>query len=353
MKNQRLIYFRVGLFVLITVSIFIMIVFLLTGEQKLFEKSYTLNTSFKNAAGLINGAAVRLSGVRIGAVTNIDFAKHPQGEKVIEVSMRINKEGIQRLNPDAKATIRTEGLLGDKYIEIIPGEEKPLASPPEIVQIESHTPLEISTIIGQSGDLLANVISISKNLNRIVKGFGEEENIKNINKTIASVKVSSETIQRNLEAIENSNSILNTMIYGPKDKKGKPLDENTLVKLNKLVDEINNGDGTLHALIYNKELSVDIDNTFANISTASEKLNGEDGVVTELQETMINFRQISDMLRGGDGTLGALLIDPSIYDSLKGILGEAERSKFVRAAVRYLVDQEKASQPEDADSATN
>lgn len=353
MKNQRLIYFRVGLFVLIAVSIFIMIVFFLTGDQSIFEKSYTLNTSFKNTAGLIKGAAVRLSGVRIGAVTGIDFAKQPEGEKVIEVSMKINKEGIQRLNPDAKATIRTEGLLGDKYIEILPGEEPPLASPPEVVRIESQTPIEISSIIGQSGDLLTNVISISKSLNRIVKGFGEEENISNINKTIASVKASSEAIQKNLEAIEGSNSILNTMIYGPKDNKGKSLDENTLVKLNKLVDEINSGDGMLHTLIYNKELSEDIDSTFANISDASSKLNGEDGVVTELQETMINFRQISDMLRGGDGTLGALLIDPSIYDSLKGILGEAERSKFVRAAVRYLVDQEKASQPEDADSAAN
>ena len=353
MKNQRLIYFRVGVFVLIAVSIFIMIVFFLTGEQSLFERSYTVNTSFKNTAGLINGAAVRLSGVRIGAVTNIDFAKHPEGEKVIEVSMKITKEGISRLNPDAKATIRTEGLLGDKYIEIIPGKESPLASPPEVVRIQSQTPFELGSILGQSGDLLANVISISKNLDRIVGGFGEEENIKNINKTIASVKASSEAIQKNLEAIENSNGILNTMIYGPSDQKGNKIDENTLVKLNKLVNEINNGDGTLHTLIYDEELSTDIDNTFANISEATGKFNGEDGVVTELQETMINFKEISDMLRGGDGTLGALLIDPSIYDSLKGILGEAERSKFVRAAVRYLVDQEKENQLDGNPSATN
>ena len=353
MRDLRVIYFRVGLFVLIAVSIFTLIVFFLTGEQNIFEKSYTLNTSFKNTAGLIKGAAVRLSGVRIGAVTAIDFAKQPQDEKVIEVKMKITKDGMERLNPDAKATIRTEGLLGDKYIEIIPGQEKPLPSPPDVVRIESETPFELGTILGQSGDLLANVISISKSLDRIVKGFGEEDNISNINQTIASVKASSEAIQKNLEAIEGSNSILNTMIYGPKDKKGKELEENSLIKLNKavtkldkLMDEINNGDGTLHTLVYDKKLSKDIDNTFANISSASDKLTGENGVVTELQETMSNFREISAMLRGGDGTLGALLIDPSIYDSLKGILGEAERSKFVRAAVRYLIDEEKANQSE-------
>lgn len=351
MRNQKVLNFRVGLFVLITVSLFILIVFFLSGEQRFFEKSYTLTTSFANTAGLIKGAAVRLSGVRIGVVTDMYFAQKPVGDKVIDVSMKVNKEGMRRLNPDAKATIRTEGLLGDKYIEILPGKEEPLAKLPDTMAIESQTPIEFSSIIGQSGDLLSNIINISESLDKIVKAFGKEENIKNINQTIASVKASSEAIQKNLEAIEHNDGILNTMIYGPKDPSGKKIDENTLIKLNKTIakmdrvlDEINKGDGTLHALIYDKQLTDDIDDTFSNIKTASGKLNGENGVMTELQETMSNFREISEMLSGGEGTLGALLIDPSVYDSLKGILGEADRSKFVRAAVRYLIDQEKASQ---------
>ncbi|MEQ9620010.1 MAG: MlaD family protein [Deltaproteobacteria bacterium] len=355
MRNQRVLNFRVGLFVLITLSLFILIAFLLFGEQRFFEKSYTLTTSFKNTAGLIKGAAVRLSGVRIGAVTNIDFAQHPVGDKTINVVMKVNKEGMERLNPDARATIKTEGLLGDKYVEIVPGEEPPLARLPDTLAIESQTPVEFTSIIGQSGDLLANIISISESLDKIVKGFGEDENIKNISKTIASVKASSEAIQENLEAIKKSNGILNTMIYGPKDRSGKKIDENTLVKLNKTIakldrvlNQINDGDGTLHSLIYDDKLSNDIDDTMANIKTASAKLNGENGVLTELQETMSNFREVSEMLRGGEGTLGALLIDPSVYDSLKGILGEADRSKFVRAAVRYLIDQEKAEQSEES-----
>lgn len=355
MRNQKILNFRVGLFVLITISLFILIVFFLSGEQRFFERSYTLTTSFTNTAGLIKGAAVRLSGVRIGAVTDIDFAQKPVGDKVINVSMKVNREGMERLNPDAKATIRTEGLLGDKYIEIIPGEEPPMAKLPDTLAIESQTPLEFASIIGQSGDLLANIISISESLDKIVKGFSKDENIKNISQTIASLKASSEAIQENLEAIKENNGILNTMIYGPKDRSGKKIDDNTLVmlnktitKLDKVLNQINDGDGTLHSLIYDDKLSKEIDDTMANIKTASGKLNGENGVITELQETMSNFREISEMLRGGEGTLGALLIDPSVYDSLKGILGEADRSKFVRAAVRYLIDQEKADQSEES-----
>jgi len=339
MKNQKAINFRVGLFVLIAAVIFGMIVFFLSGEQSYFEKSYTLKTSFKNTAGLIKGAAVRLSGVRIGAVTKIGFATDPVGDEAINVTMKINKEGMSRLNPDAKATIKTEGLLGDNFIEILPGKEAPLTVLPDSLSIQSRTPIEFASIIGQSGDLLTNIISISESLDKIVKGIGEGKNLENINQTIASVKASSEALQKNLEAVEKGSGILNTMIYGPKDKSGEKIDENTLVKLNKtiskldtLLNQVNEGDGALHALVYDEKLTGEVDTTLSNLSVASG----------ELQETMANFNEISVMLRGGEGTLGALIIDPSVYDSLKGVLGEAQRSKFVRAAVRYLVDQEKA-----------
>lgn len=337
MKNQKAINFRVGLFVIIALAILITIVYLLGGEQNYFEKSYTLRTSFKNTAGLIKGAAVRLSGVRIGAVTDLGFATDPVGDKVINVTMLVNKEGMSRLNPDSKATIKTEGLLGDKFIEILPGQEPPLTALPDTLTIQSQTPIEFASIIGQSGDLITNIISISKSLDKIVKGIGEGKNLENINQTIASVKASSEALQKNMEAIAQGDGILHTMIYGPKDSSGKKLDENTLIRLNKtvskldtLLNQINTGDGAIHALIYDEKLTQEVDTTLSNLSLTS----------VELKETMANFNEISEMLRGGEGTLGALIIDPSIYDNLKGILGEAERSKFVRAAVRYLVDQE-------------
>lgn len=322
MKNQTAINFRVGLFVIIAIGVLFTIVFLLGGEQNYFEKSYTLKTSFKNTAGLIKGAAVRLSGVRIGAVTDLGFATDPVGDKVINLTMQINKEGMSRLNPDSRATIKTEGLLGDKFIEILPGQEPPLTVLPDTLTIESQTPIEFASIIGQSGDLITNIISISKSLDKIVKGIGEGKNLENINQTIASVKASSEALQKNMEAIENGNGILNTMIYGPKDSSGNKIDENTLVKLNRTVSKLDQ--------LLNKVNKGEIDVTLANLTVAS----------AELKETLANFNEISEMLRGGEGTLGALIIDPSIYDNLKGILGEAERSKFVRAAVRYLVDQE-------------
>ncbi len=302
-KDKNTLYLVVGIFVSVSLAIFLGGVFLLSKESSLFEEKYIVKSYFKNTAGLLPGAYVRLSGVRIGTVTRIAFPKSPEKD-LIEVTMEVNKEGMQRITPDSKATIRTEGLLGAKYIEIIRGKGPPRKEIPREIVIESYTPPELQEIIGQSGELMANIISISKNLDEIVKAFGNEENLENINDTLLSLKMGSEALMRNLKAIE--------------EKKG-----------------------IMHRLIYDEDLAYDLKISIVNIKKASQYLSSPDGIMTNLKDTSRNLKEISEMLKEGEGTLGALLVDPSIYDSIKGVLGEAERSRFVRAAVRYLIENSK------------
>ena len=301
MMNQRALNLKVGLFVLITLVTLIFFILIFGGDKSLFKKTYRLNTSFTNTAGLNLGAAVRLSGVRIGSVKGIEFPSDPD-INLIRVVMNVREEGMKRISPDSVATIQTEGLLGDKYIEIIRGKKEPPKKIQNNMQIKSYTPPQFQQLIGQSGQLIDNVIKISQSLERIVDAFGTEENIENINKTIASISNSAQAIEKSLQAIENQ-------------------------------------PGVLHSLIYEAQLSNDLDNTLANISSASDDISGEDGIVAELKEAAANFREISEMLRDGEGTLGALLIDPTVYDNLKGVLGQADRSRFVRAAVKYLLEE--------------
>ena len=118
MRDQRILNLKVGIFVLLSLVIFLVFIFALGGESGLFKRTYKVQTSFTNTAGLSQGAAVRLSGVLIGSVKEIQFPENPD-DNFIKVLMEVNEEGIRRIGPDAIATIRTEGLLGDKYIEII------------------------------------------------------------------------------------------------------------------------------------------------------------------------------------------------------------------------------------------
>jgi len=283
MRDYGSLYIKVGFFVFITLLIFFIGIFVISGEQKFFEKEYKVRTYFSNTVGLLPGAYVRLSGVRIGTVSKINFPNN-KSKNLIEVTMRVNKNGAERITPDSQATIRTEGLLGAKYIEIVRGEEPPFSDIEMVMTIESYTPPELQELIGSSDELLTNLISISKNLDKVSSVFGNEENLENISQTLSSLRKGSDDLQRTLAAIEN-------------------------------------GDGFLHTLIYDKQFGQDLSTTVANLS-----------------ETSANFRDISESLKGGEGTLGALLIDPSIHDSLKGVLGEAQRSKFIRSAVQYLVE---------------
>ncbi len=339
MRDQRVLNLKVGIFVLISLIIFLVFIFTLGGESGLFKRTYKVQTSFTNTTGLSQGAPVRLSGVLIGSVKEIQFPEKPD-ENFIIVLMEVNEEGIKRIGPDAIATIRTEGLLGDKYIEIIKGTEV-LKEIPKVVQITSYTPPQLEKLLGQSEELVDNIISISRSMDKVVKAFGKEENIENINATIASIKNS-------VQAVETEPGLLHALIYGRKKKLGRGFDKNTLEKfdetvtmVNDLLTEIKNGDGALNAAFYDENLRKQLMQTIKNINSAAEEIGGEHGVASELKETISNFRKISESLAGGDGTLGALLIDPTIYDQLKELLGEADRSRFVRAAVRYLIDNQK------------
>ncbi len=284
MQDYRPLYLKVGLFVFITLLIFVIGIFVISGEKSFFEKEYTVNTYFDNTVGLLPGAYVRLSGVKVGSVAKISFPK-VINKNLIQVTMKVNKEGVQRISPDSKATIRTEGLLGAKYIEIVRGEEPPFTSYKDIT-VESFTPPELQELIGRSDELLTNIISISKDLDKITTVFGDDENLENISLTMQSLRKSSDSLERNLSAIEK-------------------------------------GNGVLHALIYDKQFENELSSTMANLNA-----------------TTSNFKDISESLKGGEGTLGALLIDPSVHDSLKGVLGEAQRSKFIRSAVQYLVESD-------------
>lgn len=321
MKNQRAINLKVGIFVLISLLIFVVFIFALGKESSLFKKTYTVQTSFTNTAGLSEGAAVRLSGLRIGSVKEIKFPENPDNNFII-VTMEVSQEGIRRIGPDSVATIRTEGLLGDKYIEILKGTTTLPEKIPDVVRIKSYTPPELEKLLGQSEELVNNITSISQNLDELVKAFSKEENVQNISKTIASLRRTLEGIEVEQKSSEKTLAKIDTAVS----------------TLNTLLAEVKTGNGVLNALVYDKKLRARLDQAIANVNSAAQEIGGDGGIAIELKKTLSNFREISEKLNGGEGTLGALINDPTLYDQVKGLVGESQRSKFVRTAVRYLIN---------------
>ncbi|MEM4409220.1 MAG: MlaD family protein [Candidatus Caldarchaeum sp.] len=332
--------FKVGLFITAALALFAVFVFGLSAERAIFKKTYLVKTSFPNAAGLLEGAAVKLSGVRIGTVYSIEFPEDPS-LKYVSVVMKVRGEGMRRITPDSKAAIKTEGLLGDKYVEIIPGQMVLPEKLPSELDIGSYSYPEYDVILGQSEELIDNLISISQGLREIVGGFKQEENLENIASIISSLK-------NTLVAIETGDGALHTLIYGSKDESGRRVKSNvlerldvTLAELNGILSDLRGSKGLLYSLVHDESLKKNVEGSIESLNSVLSEFSGEEGIASQLKVAAKNIRTISERLEGGEGTLGAFLVDPQLYDQLKGIVGQAERSKFVRGAVRYLIERRK------------
>src|ERR1700676_2345520 len=116
---------RVGLFVLVGLSVLAAGIFYVTGAGTLGPK-YRLITYLPDVSGLANGAPVRLDGVEIGNVESIKIAPRTGNvardrTRNIEIVMRVAKKYQEDILTDSEASLITEGLLGNEYVEVTRG----------------------------------------------------------------------------------------------------------------------------------------------------------------------------------------------------------------------------------------
>ena len=131
---------------LTTLAILAACVFLVGRQESEFGSNYLVRSDFANVAGLSEGADVRVGGIRKGTVRSIRLPKTPDGKVV--VTMDLAKETQAIVKQDSVASIQSEGLLGDKYVEISFGSVE-AARLKGGETIESEPPLDISDLFQQ------------------------------------------------------------------------------------------------------------------------------------------------------------------------------------------------------------
>jgi phospholipid/cholesterol/gamma-HCH transport system substrate-binding protein len=143
--------FRLGLFLLATLAILAVGVFLVGRQESKFESNYRVRSEFQNVAGLNEGASVRVGGIHKGTVRTITLPKRPDGK--VTVTMDLAKETENIVKKDSVASIQSEGLLGDKYVEISFG-----SVDAEKIKngqtIQSEPPFDISDLFQKANQLL-------------------------------------------------------------------------------------------------------------------------------------------------------------------------------------------------------
>ncbi|PCJ46425.1 MAG: outer membrane lipid asymmetry maintenance protein MlaD [Gammaproteobacteria bacterium] len=129
--------FVVGLFLIIGLSAATYLSVVISGVAAFDSDNYRLMAKFENSSGLKRGASIEIAGVRIGKVASIALDSETQESLVW---LEIDK-GVE-VQDDAVASIRTAGIIGDKYIKISAGGGDILTDGDEIIETEPSISIE-------------------------------------------------------------------------------------------------------------------------------------------------------------------------------------------------------------------
>lgn len=120
---------RVGLLAFAAIVCLVAGIMFAGGDKGLlFKKTSTVSARLTDVGSLKKGSSVTMGGMTVGKVTEIAFVNDVQS-KLIEVSMEVRQDVRPRIKTDSIPTVRTQGMLGDRYIEISMGSDKAIVLP--------------------------------------------------------------------------------------------------------------------------------------------------------------------------------------------------------------------------------
>jgi len=203
---------RLGLFVVGTLAILAAAVFLIGNKETLFQSSYRLQAQFHNVSGLNNGAEVRVGGIHEGTIKQILLPRRPDGEVTVVMEL---KTGTHRVvKKDSVAAIQSEGLLGDKFVEVSFGSQES-GDVKNGDTIGSRPPLEVSDLMKKADQILdsakgavSNITEATGSLasigNKVNEGKGTIGALINDKKTYQEVTAGATAFDENMEALKHN-----------------------------------------------------------------------------------------------------------------------------------------------------
>jgi phospholipid/cholesterol/gamma-HCH transport system substrate-binding protein len=326
---------RVGLFVLVGLSVLAAGIFYVTGAGTIGPK-YRLITYLPEVSGLANGAPVRLDGVEVGNVESIRLAPRVAGKirernRNIEVVMRVGKHYENDILTDSAASLVTEGLLGNRYVNISLGiTGVPLKDGQEVPGSEEKAMKEV---VERSADMLGNLQALSENVQELINGvkagkgslgklLTDDQAYNHLNNLLSR----GDAMLANIQAGQGSlgKLVASDEMYNKVDK--------GLDNVNVILTDVRSQKGTIGKLLYDPSLYDEakqaITNSNAIITDVRAgkgtfgKLATDDTLYTKLKETSDNLASATAKLNDNTTTVGKLFSDPKLYDSLTGLTGD-------------------------------
>jgi phospholipid/cholesterol/gamma-HCH transport system substrate-binding protein len=322
---------RVGLFVLAGLFIMAVAIFYVTGAGILGPK-YRVVTYLPEVESLTTGAPVRLDGLEVGNVQTMRLTPQPQDAMHnIELTLRIDKKFQDSIRTDSKASLATEGLLGNRYVTISRGLTGTVI--PNNGVLPGQEEAAMKALVQRGAELMENLGVLSQDLRGIVdkvqNGQGSIGLFMNdpafynhLNSTAARLDAVAGSIQKGegtlgkltssdalytkldttlghvvdvVVAVQQQKGTIGKMVY---DTAIYDSAKNFMDKGNGVLDDVRSGKGTIGKALYDQTLYNNLRDASANVRDATAKLNSN------------------------EGTAGKLFSDPKLYDNMTALTGD-------------------------------
>ncbi|MDA8123319.1 MAG: MlaD family protein [Deltaproteobacteria bacterium] len=328
---------KVGIFVVLGLVVLTYFTFRVSKWGGIGEKGYKLSVDFENASGLEPKANVKMAGVPVGKVEEIQLV----GNRA-RLVLRVN-EGI-RIPVDSVASVQTQGLLGEKYVEILPGKQADQMLPSGGRIANTVAPVNLDEMIRKLS-LIAD--DVKRFTDSLAGSIGTEEGKRSVTEILRNVREASavlrnvtagnedrlnrilaniDTLSADLKDISSSNkedlraTIANLRSFSQTLKEQTP---GLAKKLEAMGDQVSGVIGE------NRE---NIKESISNLKSASAKLDN----------TLLAAEKVFAKIERGEGTLGKLVNDntahTSLTDTLDGINRYVRKTEALKTFLDYRLE---------------
>lgn len=286
---------RVGIFLIIVLAMGATALVLIGRSGNVFGERYQLVTLVRSAAGLVPGAEVQLAGQAVGQVDRVVLIPpedRPESGQAVALWLNVRVSVQSQIREDSRAQVRTQGLLGDRLIDIRPG-----SAGARILQdgdtLHAASSVDFDALIAEGSEAVSDLVEITSNLAELTRGVLEGEG------TIGRL-VTDAALYDRLVSLAGS--------------------------MDTLVAVAANADGPVMRMLEDESLYLSIRSTLTSLdSVAAGVARGEgslgrmlttDSLYAALLGSITRMDSLLASLESGEGAMGRLFTDPVLYEEL-------------------------------------
>jgi phospholipid/cholesterol/gamma-HCH transport system substrate-binding protein len=311
---------KIGILTVVAIALAVFLIFLVGGQAGFPWQRYHLKARFADVQGLKSGAVIRLAGVEVGRVTNVEFA----GTQV-EVTFELTEDVRDKITSNSRAMLGSLSLLGEAVVDLTVGAGgQPL---PDWGYVRAQrTPGQIADVAAQATTSIEEATALLRDIRSGRGTVGRLFTDESIYKEFSAFLVSAERV---VDSVNRGRGTLGQLVRDPAAYKALRA---SLDNLEVITTRVQKGEGSLGRLIRDEQLARSLSTTSDNLAGLTDRLNRGEGTAGKLLNDAALYNRlntISERLDGivlrlneGEGTAGRLLHDKQLYENMNGAVTE-------------------------------